>query len=204
MCTAWNGWEALSDQLQSITHSPVEIDRLHFSFESEPVYEGWYSTYQRQVRGDELVFHPSSTTAPFVLPYEMPYASFLPGKSRAVSRKETLLSCSSRSQSKATSPMHQSGTSGRKLKSHKVSETDSSKDPRRGIRAGKVKGKQSTLPPVTAHLQEPNYRVSPRQHTSTKSFFNMPFNISTELAEIIGTKKGEQVCNDFSRIAFLN
>ena len=30
----------------------------------------------------------------------------------------------------------------------------------------------------------------------------MPFNISTELAEIIGTKKGEQVCNDISRIVF--
>jgi len=172
--TAWNGWELLSDQLQSITHSPVEIDRLHFSFESEPVYEGWYSTYQRQDRGDELIFYPSSTTAPFVLPYEMPYGTFLPGKTGAVSRREeTPLSCSSRSQSKATSPVRQCGTPGRKAKSRKVSETDStdsSEDPRRGTRAGKVKGKQSTLPPLPAHLQEPNYRVSPRQHASTKSF----------------------------------
>ena len=172
--TAWNGWDLLSDQLQSITHSPVEIDRLHFSFECEPVYEGWYSTYQRQDRGDELIFYPSSTTAPFALPYEMPYATFLPGKAGTVSRREeTPLSCSSRSQSKATSPVRQCGTPGRKAKSRKVSETDStdsSEDPRRGTRAGKVKGKQSALPPLPAHLQEPNYRVSPRQHASTKSF----------------------------------
>ena len=46
--------------------------------------------------------------------------------------------------------------------------TDSSEDPRRGTRSGKGKGKQ--LPPLPPHLQEPNYRVSPRQHASTKSF----------------------------------
>ena len=168
--TAWNGWELLSDQLQSITHSPVEIDRLYFSFESEPSYEGWYSTYQRQDRGDEHVFYPNHTSAPFLLPYEMPYGTFLPGKAGATSRREeTPLSCSSRSQSKATSPVR--GTIGRKGKSRKVSETDStdsSEDPRRGTRSGKGKGKQ--LPPLPPHLQEPNYRVSPRQHASTKSF----------------------------------
>ena len=48
--SAWDGWELLQDQLQSVTHSPVQIDRLHFSFETEPNREGWYSTYQRQDR----------------------------------------------------------------------------------------------------------------------------------------------------------
>ena len=61
---AWDGWDALNSQLELITEDPVEISKMHFSFETEPVKESWYSTYQRQDRGDELVFYPTSNTAP--------------------------------------------------------------------------------------------------------------------------------------------
>lgn len=169
--TAWDGWELLGDQLQSITNSPVEIDQLHFSFETEPVYESWYSTYQRQDRGDELVFYPASTSAPFQLPYEMNYNLFMPGKAAAAGRREET-PLSSAQASKAASPVRQSGpSSGRKGRSRKVSEcesTDSSEDLRRGRGRPGRPGKAAPLLP--AHLQEPNYRVSPRQHASTKSF----------------------------------
>lgn len=170
---AWDGWDALADQLQSITHSPVEIDRLHFSFETEPYQESWYSTYQRQDKGDEIVFYPTSTTAPFLLPYELPYAMFLPVKNGDKSRQsETPLG--SRSQSKAPSPVRQTAStiSNKKGKSRKVSESEStdSEDLRRGrgVRPP-VKGKAPVLA-LPPHLLEPNYRVSPRQHASTKSF----------------------------------
>jgi hypothetical protein len=169
---AWDGWELLQDQLTSITHSPVEIDRLHFSFETEPTREGWYSTYQRQDRGDEIIFYPASNSVPFLLPYEMPYSFFVPGKAGERRRDETPLG--SRPQSKASSPVRQSGPlPTRKAKSRRVSECDStdSEDLRRGRAAGRGKaGAAGKLPPLPSHLQEPNYRVSPRQHASTKSF----------------------------------
>jgi hypothetical protein len=172
--SAWDGWDLLADQLQSITHSPVEIDRLHLSFEVEPSHEGWYSTYQRQDTGDEIVFYPTSTTAPFLLPYELPYALFLPGKAGDKTRRDETPLCS-RPQSKAASPVRQPAPSTtRKAKSRKVSECEStdSEDLRRG-RGGKTsaKGKAPSMA-LPAHLLEPNYRVSPRQHASTKSFLN--------------------------------
>ena len=174
--SAWDGWELLQDQLQSVTHSPVQIDRLHFSFETEPSREGWYSTYQRQDRGDELIFYSASTSAPFLLPYELPYASFMPSKAGSARRDDTPLG--SRPQSKAASPVRQSGPPPRKAKSRKVSECEStdSEDTRRSGR-GRSGAKGRCAPaaaapalPLAAHLQEPNYRVSPRQHASTKSF----------------------------------
>eukprot|EP00092_Neocalanus_flemingeri_P026768 GFUD01029020.1.p1 GENE.GFUD01029020.1~~GFUD01029020.1.p1 ORF type:complete len:1351 (-),score=455.67 GFUD01029020.1:27-4079(-) len=168
---AWDGWDALNAQLETITEDPVEISKMHFSFETEPVRESWYSTYQRQDRGDELVFYPTSTTAPFYLPYEMPYSTFLgtkPGK------RDT---DTSRDQSKASSPVRQLvGPAGKKGK-RKISECEStdSDDTRRGkSRSSKANSTTSSilpdkLGPKGSLLLEPNYRVSPRCHASTKS-----------------------------------
>ena len=100
---AWDGWDALNSQLEMINEDPVEISKMHFSFETEPVKESWYSTYQRQDRGDELVFYPTSNTAPFLLPYEMPYAAFQQAKP---GKRDT---DTSRDQSKASSPVRQLG-----------------------------------------------------------------------------------------------
>ena len=106
--SAWDGWEALNSQLELITEDPVEVAKMHFSFEAVPMQESWYSTYQRQDRGDELVFYPSSTTAPFLLPFEMPYNTFQVSKS---GRRDT---DTSRDQSKASSPVRQLGSVVRK------------------------------------------------------------------------------------------
>ena len=54
----------------------VVVGKMQFLFEAVPEQESWYSTYQRHDRGDEFVFYPSSTTAPFLLPYEMPYNTY--------------------------------------------------------------------------------------------------------------------------------
>ena len=95
-----------------IDEEPVDVDRMQFSFESVPFQESWYTTYQRQDKGDELIYYPSSTTVPFTLPYEMPYATFQPPK---FGRKEA---DTSRDQSKASSPVRQIGATkkGRKSK----------------------------------------------------------------------------------------
>jgi len=165
---AWDGWESLNSQLELITEDPVEVAKMHFSFEAVPMQESWYSTYQRQDRGDELVFYPSSTTAPFLLPYEMPYNTFQASKS---SRRDT---DTSRDQSKASSPVRQLGSLGRK--GRKISECDST-DSEETRRRGRVSKSNSTtssgilekLGPKGSLLLESNYRVSPRCHASTKS-----------------------------------
>jgi len=165
---AWDGWEALNSQLELITEDPVEVGKMHFSFEAVPKQESWYSTYQRQDRGDELVFYPSSTTAPFLLPYEMPYNTFQASKS---SRRDT---DTSRDQSKASSPVRQLGSIARK--GRKISECDST-DSEETRRRGRVSKSNSTtssgilekLGPKGSLLLESNYRVSPRCHASTKS-----------------------------------
>jgi len=169
---AWDGWDALNAQLDTITDDPVEISGMHFSFETEPVRESWYSTYQRQDRGDELVFYPTSTTAPFILPYEMSYSTFLsskPGKSHTDTSRE---------QSKASSPVRQLGGPAKKGK-RQISECEStdSDDTRRGkSRSSKANSTTSStttladkLGPKGSLLLEANYRVSPRCHASTKS-----------------------------------
>ena len=81
---------------------------MHFSFEKVPIKESWYLTYHRQDRGDELVFYPSSTTNPFLLPYQMPYSAFLLNKPV---KRETE---TSNEQSKASSPVRQFGESSKK------------------------------------------------------------------------------------------
>ena len=90
--------------MEIINEDPVEINKLHFSFEAVPVKESWYSTYQRQDRGDEIIYYPSSTGAPFQLPYEMPYVTFQPPK---YGRRDT---DTSRDHSKASSPVRQLGS----------------------------------------------------------------------------------------------
>ena len=92
----------------------MEIKKLHFSFETVPLKESWFLTYQRQDRGDEIVFYPSSTTNPFHLPYQLPYSAFLLNK--PVKRDPE----SSHEQSKASSPVRQvseSSKQGEKRKS---------------------------------------------------------------------------------------
>jgi len=166
--SAWDGWEALNSQLELITEDPVEVAKMHFSFEAVPMQESWYSTYQRQDRGDELVFYPSSTTAPFLLPYEMPYNTFQVSKS---GRRDT---DTSRDQSKASSPVRQLGSVVRK--GRKISECEST-DSEETRRRGRVSKSNSTtsssmlekLGPKGSLLLESNYRVSPRCHASTKS-----------------------------------
>ena len=98
----WDGWEKLDEDLKKITEDPVEIKKLHFSFETVPLKESWFLTYQLQDRGDEIVFYPSSTTNPFYLPYQLPYSAFLLNK--PVKRDPE----SSHDQSKASSPVRQS------------------------------------------------------------------------------------------------
>jgi len=166
---SWDGWEALNSQLELITEDPVEVSKMHFSFEAVPVQESWYSTYQRQDRGDELVFYPTSTTAPFLLPYEMPYNTFQSSKS---GRRDT--TDTSRDQSKASSPVRQLGSAVKK--GRKISECEST-DSEETRRKGRVSKSNSTassttlekLGPKGALLLESNYRVSPRCHASTKS-----------------------------------
>ena len=81
---------------------------MHFCFESVPLKESWFMTYQRQDRGDEILFYPSSTGHPFLLPYQMPYSAFLLNKPI---KKE---SETSNEQSKASSPVRQLPESSRK------------------------------------------------------------------------------------------
>ena len=50
---------------------PASVNEMFFSFESAPVGEGWYSTYMRQARGEEILYYPASYSHPFQLPYEM-------------------------------------------------------------------------------------------------------------------------------------
>ena len=177
----WEGWDKLNDDLDNVTDSPVEINKLHFSFETVPLKESWFLTYQRQDRGDEIVFYPTSTSNPFLLPYQMPYSAFLLNKPL---KKEN---DASNEHSKASSPVRQLGEPGRKGERKKsefvasleteiflflfsVSDcesTDSSEELRRG-RAGRP-SKMEKLGRAAAHLMESNYRVSPRCHASTKS-----------------------------------
>jgi len=87
MCEA--RWKKMSDYEKKRFHEAevedpvveVVVGKMHFLFEAVPEQESWYSTYQRHDRGDEFVFHPSSTTAPFLLPYEMLYDTFQASKS---------------------------------------------------------------------------------------------------------------------------
>jgi len=160
----WDGWDELNEQLDNISEDPVTIEKMHFSFESVPMRESWYGTYQRQDRGDELVFYPSSTTAPFQLPYEMPYSLFSGAKPL---KKET--ADNSRDQSKASSPVRNLGSKDKR----KISECEStsSEDTRRRPGRPGRPSKADTLggARVAAHLLESHYRVSPRCHASTKS-----------------------------------
>jgi len=166
---AWDGWDALNSQLEIINEDPVEINKLHFSFEAVPVKESWYSTYQRQDRGDEIIYYPSSTGAPFQLPYEMPYVTFQPPK---YGRRDT---DTSRDHSKASSPVRQLGSFTKKGRKISECESTDSDDTRRGKnRSNRVGGSGSCpiaekLGPKGASLLESNYRVSPRCHASTKS-----------------------------------
>ena len=109
----WDGWDKLNEDLENITDDPVEINKMHFSFESVPIKESWFLTYQRQDRGDEIVFYPSSTTNPFPLPYQMPYSAFL--LNRPI-KKESVMTTSNE-QSKASSPVRESSRKGDKRKS---------------------------------------------------------------------------------------
>ena len=59
---------------------PVEVNKLHFSFESTPHHESWFQTYSRQDQGEDVVFYPESKSFPFILPYELPYSTFMPYK----------------------------------------------------------------------------------------------------------------------------
>jgi len=166
---AWDGWDALNSQLELISDDPVEISKMHFSFESVPMKESWYSTYQRQDRGDELVFYPTSTTAPFLLPYEMPYNTF---QSSKPGRRDT---DTSRDQSKASSPVRQLGSLNKKGRKISECESTDSEETRRGKgRTSKASSTTSSttldkLGPKGALLLDTNYRVSPRCHASTKS-----------------------------------
>jgi len=158
----WDGWEKLDEDLNKITDDPVEIKKLHFSFETVPLKESWFLTYQRQDRGDEIVFYPSQTTNPFHLPYQLPYSAFLLNK--PVKREPE----SSHDQSKASSPVRQSSETSKQGEKRKISDcdsTDSSEEVRRG-RAGRPSKLDRAR---AAHLYESNYRVSPRCHASTKS-----------------------------------
>ena len=104
----WDGWDKLNENIEKITDDPVEISKMHFSFETVPIKESWFLTYQRQDRGDELLFYPSSTTHPFLLPYQMQYSAFLLNKPI---KKET---DESAEPSKASSPVRQVPESSRK------------------------------------------------------------------------------------------
>jgi len=157
----WDGWDKLNDDIENITDDPVEINKMHFSFESVPIKESWFLTYQRQDRGDEIVFYPSSTTNPFLLPYQMPYSAFL--LNRPIKKENE----TSNEQSKASSPVRESSRKGDKRKISDCESTDSSEDLRRG-RGGRP-SKLDKVRAAQAHIYENNYRVSPRCHASTKS-----------------------------------
>ena len=96
----WDGWDKLNEDIDNINEDPVEINKMHFSFETLPIKESWFLTYQRQDRGDELLFYPSSTTHPFLLPYQMSYSAFLLNK--PVKKEDA-----SSEPSKASSPVRQ-------------------------------------------------------------------------------------------------
>jgi len=159
----WDGWDKLNEDLENITDDPVEINKMHFSFESVPIKESWFLTYQRQDRGDEIVFYPSSTTNPFPLPYQMPYSAFL--LNRPIKKESEMTT--SNEQSKASSPVRESSRKGDKRKISDCESTDSSEDLRRG-RSGRP-SKLDKVRAAQAHIYENNYRVSPRCHASTKS-----------------------------------
>ena len=66
--------EIENDESEEDTDSSPEamdINEMTFSFESAPVREGWYSTYLRQARGEEILYYPASYSHPFLLPYQM-------------------------------------------------------------------------------------------------------------------------------------
>ena len=103
----WDGWDKLNEDIENINDDPVEINKMHFSFETLPIKESWFLTYQRQDRGDELLFYPSSTSHPFLLPYQMSYSAFLLNK--PVKKEDA-----SSEPSKASSPVRQVPESSRK------------------------------------------------------------------------------------------
>ncbi|KAK3930587.1 Protein chiffon [Frankliniella fusca] len=55
-----------------IDGTPCPVDNLHFSFESVPSSEVWFHTFQRQDRGDELVFPVVGEPSAVILPYQLP------------------------------------------------------------------------------------------------------------------------------------
>jgi antitoxin component of MazEF toxin-antitoxin module len=66
------------EALKRVDCSEVEISSLEYSFERTPVREGWFQTYTRQDKGDEILFYPDNQSFP--LPYEMPMSTFYPKK----------------------------------------------------------------------------------------------------------------------------
>lgn len=52
--------------------TPCPVDDLHFSFESVPSSEVWFHTFQRQDKGDELIFPAVSEPSSVILPYQLP------------------------------------------------------------------------------------------------------------------------------------
>lgn len=162
--SSWDGWDSLNKQLEEIDSTPVPIDDLNFSFEKEPRREGWYVTYQRQDRGDEMVYYPNATQVPFLLPYQMSYSSFMPPKLNKKGDTDV-----SRPESKASSPSRTVGKSPSKKSKRKVSECESTDS--EDLRKSKAKGNKigNKIGAKSSLLMELNYRVSPRCHASTKS-----------------------------------
>jgi len=187
----WEGWERLEEELAEINSEPIDPDSVYCSFEHTPSHEGWFQTYSRQDRGEEIMFYPDIVGAPFLLPYEMSYASFLPSKP---------MSQSIASSSGTTTPVRQAKLQQDRLVVRSIPATSGSRrgTPRGGTPArsvvdesvkskkcaerkvsvsesehstdsdGSRKGK-SKFGPKSSHLLDLHPRISPRCHASTKA-----------------------------------
>lgn len=195
----WDGWERLEEELAEINSEPIDPDNVYCSFEHTPSHEGWFQTYSRQDRGEEIMFYPDIVGAPFLLPYEMSYASFLPSKQpmsqsiasssgtttpvrQAKLQQDRLVvrSCQGPSQpdrgSRRGTP--RGGTPARSVaddsvKSKKCSErkVSVSESEHSTDSDGSRKGK-SKFGPKSTHLLDLQPRISPRCHASTKALLN--------------------------------
>merc|ERR1719186_481928 len=196
--SVWEGWDRLEEELNDIDSDPVDPDSVYCSFEHTPSHEGWFQTYSRQDRGDEIMFYPDIVGAPFLLPYEMSYASFLPNKSA--------LSQSIASSSGTATPIRTAKLQQDRLVARSKTSSQADRGSRRGTPRGgtparsvaddNVKGKKSIerkvsvsesehstdsdgsrkgkfkFGPKSKHLLDLNPRISPRCHASTKALLN--------------------------------
>jgi len=185
----WDGWDKLHQTLANNDALPVAVEDLHFSFEVTPFREPWFNTYSRQDNGDDLVYYPDGKGFPFLLPYELPYSTFMPDKLDKTDVKVE--------ENKKTTKGKDGNLKTEGGKRKKVSESES-------IDSDSCKKGKTKLGPKIDHLQDLQPRVSPRCHASTKAILHGGVPLTDEeLAEAL-LIQDERDVHQNSYASFLN